>query len=66
MAYADDLTTFIKSLEEWNCLKDIMDLFGRASNAKLNLKKTVAFPLYKNVGALSQALQQDHVVIHSA
>lgn len=65
MAYADDLTTFIKSAEEWSCLKEIMDLFGRASNARLNLKKTVAFPLYRSVGALSQALQQDHVVIHS-
>ncbi|KAF8923064.1 hypothetical protein BGZ47_005076, partial [Haplosporangium gracile] len=43
-----------------------MDTFGRASNAKLNLKKTVAFPLYRTVGELSHAFQQDRVVIHSA
>jgi len=65
MAYADDLTTFIKSVEEWICLKEIMDTFGRASNARLNLKKTVAFPLFRNTGTLSQALQRDHVHIHS-
>lgn len=65
MAYADDLWTVIRTVEEWTCLKGIMDTFGRASNARLNLKKTVAFPLFKNVGALSQALQQDHVHIHS-
>ncbi|OAQ22156.1 hypothetical protein K457DRAFT_40555, partial [Linnemannia elongata AG-77] len=65
MAYADDLTTFIKSVEEWICLKEIMDTFGRASNARLNLKKTVAFPLFRNIGTLSHALQQDHVHIHS-
>ena len=65
MAYADDLTVFIKSVEEWVCLKGIMDTFGRASNARLNLKKTVAFPLFRNIGTLSQALQRDHVHIHS-
>lgn len=65
MAYADDLWTVIRTADEWTFLKGIMDTFGRASNARLNLKKTVAFPLFKSVGALSQALQQDHVHIHS-
>ena len=65
MAYADDLLSVIKTTEEWESLKKIMDTFGRASNARLNLKKTVAFPLFKGVGALSHALQQDNVHVHS-
>ncbi|KAG0248224.1 hypothetical protein BG011_000332, partial [Mortierella polycephala] len=65
MAYTDDLLSLIKTAEEWASLKGIVDIFGRASNARLNLKKTVAFPLFKNVGVLSDALQQDHVHIYS-
>ncbi|KAG0249485.1 hypothetical protein BG011_009258, partial [Mortierella polycephala] len=64
-AYADDLLSFIKTAEGWASLKGIMDTFVRASNARLNLKKTVAFLLFKNVGVLSYALQQDHVHIYS-
>ncbi|KAF9342948.1 hypothetical protein BGX26_006525, partial [Mortierella sp. AD094] len=65
MAYADDLLCLIKSAEEWTHLKEILATYGRASNAKLNLSKTVAFPLYKGIGPLAEALQADHVQIHS-
>ncbi|KAI1285140.1 hypothetical protein EDD11_000962, partial [Mortierella claussenii] len=46
MAYADDLLCLIKSGAEWDRLKEIMATYGKVSNARLNLRKTVAFPLY--------------------
>jgi hypothetical protein len=65
MAYADDLMCFIRSAEEWATLKEILDTYGRASNARLNLRKTVAFPLYNNLGILSESLQRERVQFHS-
>lgn len=45
MAYADDLLALINSTAEWQALKDRLALYGSASNAPLNLGKTVAFPI---------------------
>lgn len=45
LAYADDLLQFINSAEEWTVLQELLDLYSRASNAKVNLSKTIAFPL---------------------
>ncbi|KAG9061130.1 hypothetical protein KI688_007760 [Linnemannia hyalina] len=44
-AYADDLMTLISSTTEWSALEDILLTYGRASNAKVNLSKTMAFPM---------------------
>jgi len=66
MAYADDLGNMIRTATEWSELKRIMDVYGRASNARLNLKKTVAFPLGKGADAeLFSLLRRDKVQIHS-
>jgi len=65
MAYADDLLCIIQSADEWNTLKEIMHTYGRASNARLNLRKTVAFPLHNNLGPLQGSFQRDGVQTHS-
>jgi len=44
-AYADDLKTIISTTSEWTALEDCLQIYGRASNAKVNLSKTVAFPM---------------------
>lgn len=44
-AFADDLFTMVKSTQEWNMLQQTFDLYGQASNARINWNKTVAFPL---------------------
>ena len=46
-------------------LKATMEKYGQASNARLNLKKTVAFPLSNTCRLMMQALQQDQVQIHT-
>ena len=65
MGYADDLATFPRTTEEWGHLKATMEKYGQASNARLNLKKTVAFPLSNTCRLMMQALQQDQVQIHT-
>lgn len=45
LAYADDLLIFIRNLEEWFYLKGLLQLYGDASNAKVNFQKTVMFSL---------------------
>lgn len=57
MAYADDLLCVVRSVEEWDTLKGIMHMYGRASNAKLNLRKTVAFSLHNDLGPLRDSFQ---------
>jgi len=65
MAYADDLAAFIRTAPEWTALKTILDTYSRASNARLNLQKTVAFSLNGDMDRdLLQALQQDQVRMH--
>lgn len=44
-AYADDLLIYLASVDEWHWLSEALHLYGRASNAKVNLTKTVAFPM---------------------
>ncbi|KAF9112822.1 hypothetical protein BGW39_003961 [Mortierella sp. 14UC] len=44
-AYADDLMILISTTTEWTALKDALQIYGRASNAKVNLSKTVAFSM---------------------
>jgi endonuclease/exonuclease/phosphatase family metal-dependent hydrolase len=45
LSYADDLEVFLSSPDEWSLLLSLLDLYGRASNAKVNLSKTVLVSL---------------------
>jgi exonuclease III len=45
LAYADDLILFANSLAEWNILQDHLYSYGLASNAKVNLSKTIILSL---------------------
>jgi hypothetical protein len=45
LSYADDLEVFLSSPDEWHILISLLDLYGRASNAKVNLSKTVLVSL---------------------
>jgi hypothetical protein len=45
LVYADDLVVFLSSPAEWKALIAIMDLYGRASNAKINIEKTIVISL---------------------
>ncbi|CAO3569417.1 unnamed protein product [Mortierella alpina] len=54
-AFADDLLIYLASLTEWHWLEETLQLYGRASNAKVNLAKTVAFPMGKEPNAALKA-----------
>ncbi|KAG2193121.1 hypothetical protein INT47_003112 [Mucor saturninus] len=45
LSYADDLEVFLTGPGEWPVLKSLLDCYGRASNAKVNLSKTVLVSL---------------------
>lgn len=45
LCYADDLAVFLNSPEEWHALTALLSLYGQASNAKVNLQKTVIVSL---------------------
>ena len=45
LSYADDLEVFLSSPTEWSVLLSWLDLYGRASNAKVNMNKTVLVSL---------------------
>jgi hypothetical protein len=45
LSYADDLQVFLTNTTEWDKLVEILQLYGRASNAKVNLNKTVVISL---------------------
>ena len=45
LSYADDLEVFLSSPREWPVLLSLLELYGRASNAKVNLSKTVLVSL---------------------
>ncbi|KAG2224705.1 hypothetical protein INT45_009020 [Circinella minor] len=44
-AYADDLLVFLHQPQEWNHLVRHLTVYGQASNGRVNLQKTVVFPL---------------------
>jgi subtilisin-like proprotein convertase family protein len=48
MAYADDLVIFLSSPREWQVIMNILKLYDKASNAKVNLEKTIVFPMAGN------------------
>lgn len=45
MAYADDVILFLNSKDEWDQAQDILQQYDKASNSKINYKKSTAFPL---------------------
>ncbi|KAK4518233.1 uncharacterized protein ATC70_001585 [Mucor velutinosus] len=45
LSYADDLEVFLTSTAEWPVLLSLLSLYGKASNAKVNLEKTVLLSL---------------------
>ncbi|KAG1505919.1 hypothetical protein G6F52_012034 [Rhizopus delemar] len=45
LSYADDLEVFLSHPNEWPCLMQLLDQYGKASNAKVNLSKTVLLSL---------------------
>ncbi|KAK4509867.1 uncharacterized protein ATC70_007171 [Mucor velutinosus] len=45
LSYADDLEVFLTSPAEWPVLLSLLSLYGKASNAKVNLEKTVLVSL---------------------
>lgn len=64
-AYADDLMTIISTTAEWIALENCLQTYGRASNAKVNLSKTVAFPMAPSYSIeLQTRLEQLHIQWH--
>ena len=45
LAYADDLLVIVRNRTELQAIQDHLTCYGRASNARVNYHKTVAFPL---------------------
>ncbi|KAK4518752.1 uncharacterized protein ATC70_008974 [Mucor velutinosus] len=45
LSYADDLEVFLTSTAEWPVLLSLLSLYGKASNAKVNLNKTILVSL---------------------
>ncbi|CEP09380.1 hypothetical protein, partial, partial [Parasitella parasitica] len=45
LAYADDLLVLVNSCAEMQAIQDHISCYGRASNARVNYHKSVAFPL---------------------
>ncbi|CDH61172.1 hypothetical protein RO3G_01611 [Lichtheimia corymbifera JMRC:FSU:9682] len=45
LSYADDLEVFLDNPREWPILDDLLFQYRKASNAKVNLNKTVMMPL---------------------
>lgn len=45
LSYADDLEVFLSNPREWHILLDLLHQYGKASNAKVNLSKTVVMSL---------------------
>ncbi|KAG0933735.1 hypothetical protein G6F32_010970 [Rhizopus arrhizus] len=45
LSYADDLEVFLSHPNEWPSLMQLLDQYGKASNAKVNLGKTVLLSL---------------------
>ncbi|CDH60003.1 hypothetical protein RO3G_01473 [Lichtheimia corymbifera JMRC:FSU:9682] len=45
LSYADDLEVFLSHTDEWPILMDLLQRYGAASNAKVNLSKTMLMSL---------------------
>jgi hypothetical protein len=45
LAYADDLIVFVNNSDEMQAIQDHISCYGRASNARVNYHKSIAFPL---------------------
>jgi hypothetical protein len=60
LAYADDVLSFVKSQAELVELQECLRVYNRASNAKINYSKSVAFPLHggKMNGSDGQQVKQ--------
>lgn len=56
LAYADDLLVFVNNSEELQAIQDHISCYGRASNARVNYHKSVAFPLSGDRSRVSHAL----------
>jgi hypothetical protein len=41
LSYADDLEVFLSNPSEWPILRELLSIYGLASNAKVNIQKTV-------------------------
>jgi hypothetical protein len=64
-AYADDMLSLLSSVREWQWLNNALAIYGRASNAQVNLLKTVAFPLSSTPDAdLKTMILNDNVRWH--
>jgi len=61
IAYADDLAVYVASYEEWQELKRIFDEYGLASNARLNVNKTLVFPMQRGATAMKAEFTQEGV-----
>lgn len=46
LAYADDILIFAKNKAEYLAIEDCLKGYSKASNSKINLDKSVAFPLH--------------------
>ena len=57
LAYADDLAVFISTYIEWVVLEGAFREYGLASNALLNVSKTVVFPMRPGIHPLKAAFQ---------
>ncbi|KAK4514843.1 uncharacterized protein ATC70_002448 [Mucor velutinosus] len=63
LAYADDVLTYVKSHSELTELQRRLKTYNRASNAKINYDKSVAFPLHGGSMKGSEGLRvQDHII----
>ncbi|KAG1471611.1 hypothetical protein G6F56_002027 [Rhizopus delemar] len=67
LSYADDLEVFLTSPLEWLVLLDLLNTYGRASNARVNLSKTVLVSLSGVAHETWVALtQEQHLVWHNS
>ena len=57
LAYEDDLVVFISTYVEWAVLEGAFREYGLASNASLNVKKTVVYPMRPGKHPLKAAFQ---------
>jgi hypothetical protein len=65
LSYADDLQVFVNHMTGWKVLLHILDLYGKASNAKVNLSKTIVISMSgKTHIEWSEILQRESMKWH--
>lgn len=65
LSYADDLQVFLNDTKEWKILLHILDLYGKASNAKVNLSKTMVISMSgKTHTEWTEILQRESIKWH--